>query len=205
MNFNRNHDYLTPVSKLSPVLSRSRRRLSLVQNDDFAFNAHRRNEAQADISKRRLSLIQIDDLVFCNSVFLKDAQFDNSIINEEEVSDNVKTDNVTSTESSDSQVDSVVEESRQNAIIDVSYDPIWKYTTNNSIMRYTFMRKLRKKVMLDLERHFEREVMHDRLFSCLRKFILLCSNNIYLVYILCNRNIFSSICYDFSIFPKHSL
>ena len=55
----------------------------------------------------------------------------------------------------------------------VSYKPIWKYTNNSSIMKYEWIRKLRGLIMLDLKRHFGREVLHDRLFSCLSMQILI--------------------------------
>lgn len=50
-----------------------------------------------------------------------------------------------------------------------SYDPLWKYTNNSSIMKYRWMRQLRNEILLDLKRHFGREVKHNRLFSCLCK------------------------------------
>ena len=48
-----------------------------------------------------------------------------------------------------------------------NYEPIWKFTDNPTVMKYKWIRKLRSKIMVDLKRHFGREVKHSRLFSCL--------------------------------------
>ena len=50
-----------------------------------------------------------------------------------------------------------------------SYEPLWKYTNNSSVMKYRWMRHLRNQILFDLKRHFGREVKHNRLFSCLCK------------------------------------
>ena len=54
-------------------------------------------------------------------------------------------------------------------INDDDYVPIWKFTKNSSVIQYEWVRKLRTKILLDLKRHFGREVKHNRLFSCLCK------------------------------------
>ena len=48
-----------------------------------------------------------------------------------------------------------------------NYEPIWKFTNNPTVIKYKWIRKLRSKIMVDLKRHFGREVKHSRLFSCL--------------------------------------
>ena len=47
-----------------------------------------------------------------------------------------------------------------------------KDENNGGWQKYEFMRVLRRKILIDLERHFGRKVEHDRLFSCLGN----CSN-----------------------------
>ena len=44
-----------------------------------------------------------------------------------------------------------------------------KKTNNNSMMRYKWIQQIRRIIITDLKRHFGREIIHDRLFSCLGK------------------------------------
>ena len=44
-----------------------------------------------------------------------------------------------------------------------------KKTNNHSMMRYKWIQQIRRIIITDLKRHFGREIMHDRLFSCLGK------------------------------------
>ena len=48
-------------------------------------------------------------------------------------------------------------------------DHMSKKTNNHSMMRYKWIQQIRRIIITDLKRHFGREIMHDRLFSCLGK------------------------------------
>ena len=127
------------------VIKSTPRRLSYVKNDDFAFPAHRESKLQ----------------------FGYPINIESGESNTDEYSGH------TSKVSNDVQSFGIANEQiHQEDSKSDYYGQIWKYSTNNSIMRYTFMRKLRKKILLDLERHFGRKVLHDRLFSCLGKLTL---------------------------------
>ena len=60
---------------------------------------------------------------------------------------------------------SIVDESTQNA----RCDQIVKEANNHIMMRYKWIQQIRRIIITDLKRHFGREIMHDRLFSCLGK------------------------------------
>ena len=156
----------------------SGRRLSLVNNDDFVFQASKRKKIEdiVDIAgvpipasnRRRLSLVNHDDFVFQSSKRKEINCDDRSHCqpNQSHVSNSIREEELS---------DTITHLSPQNVSFSANdsnkedYQPIWKHTDNPSIMRYRWMRTLRKKIMNDLTRHFGREVMHDRLFSCLCK------------------------------------
>ena len=125
------------------VIKSTPRRLSNIQNDDFIFHAHRQNQFQYDDT--------IDEV-------------ENTEPNTAQHSDNAPglSNGVQFVEIDNEQIHKGGSQSDYHG-------QIWKYSTNNSIMRFAFMRTLRGKILLDLERHFGRKVMHDRLFSCLCK------------------------------------
>ena len=119
----------------------NRRRLSLVQNDDCFFQSCKQNKRKGSRIKETKS-----------NEFAPSQQKESVIFNAlKEVNDIVI---------------AVPTKTDGNA---EDYHPIWKYSDNQSIMRYRWLRTLRTKIMRDLTRHFGREVMHDRLFSCLCK------------------------------------
>ena len=130
------------------------RRLSLIENDDFAFHAHKRkdvvpntkkfsagytNEAHFGNTQKDLS-IDLDARKHCKKVVIGDREKEDTKVS--------------------------------------YYEPIWKYTKNASVIRSTWIRKLRSKIITDLKRHFGREVMHDRLISCLSMYVLIFSYNV---------------------------
>ena len=127
----------------------NKRRLSLIKNDDFAFPSHKRKEQIA---------LNNDTINSQNSSYHEGSLSDipNSL-SRESVSPSVdyNHDKISAY--------SVAKPNGNNE----GYEPIWKYTNNPSIMRYKWIRQLRNKIMLDLKRHFGRDIMHDRLFSCL--------------------------------------
>ena len=127
----------------------NKRRLSLIKNDDFAFPSHKRKEQIA---------LNNDTIDSQNSSYHKGSLSDipNSL-SRESVSPSVDYNH-------DKISDYSVTKPNGN---NEGYEPIWKYTNNPSIMRYKWIRQLRSKIMLDLKRHFGRDIMHDRLFSCL--------------------------------------
>ena len=119
------------------VPSSNRRRLSLVQNDDFVFQSCKRKEIKSDdpalIEQNEYGISNLLKEVNSTTlpVLTQTAGFSANDINRED------------------------------------YHPIWKYSDNPSLMRYRWLRILRTKIMNDLTRHFGREVVHDRLLSCL--------------------------------------
>ena len=52
---------------------------------------------------------------------------------------------------------------------DKRYEHMSMKTNNYSMMRYKWIQQIRRIIITDLKRHFGREIMHDRLFSCLGK------------------------------------
>ena len=52
---------------------------------------------------------------------------------------------------------------------DKRYEHMSKKTNNHSMMRYKWIQQIRRIIITDLKRHFGREIIHDRLFSCLGK------------------------------------
>ena len=150
------------------------RRLSLIENDDFAFHAYKRkdvepvkkkesagytNEAHFGNSQKDLS-IDLDARKHCKKVVIGDGEKEDTKVG--------------------------------------YYEPIWKYTNNASVIRYTWIRKLRSKIITDLKRHFGREVMHDRLISCLSMYVLIFSYKVirYIIIIIALQaiNMYSFIC-----------
>ena len=127
------------------------RRLSLIENDDFAFHAHKRKDFESN--KKKFSAGNTNEAYFGNTQ--KDLSIDLD---------------------ARKHCKKVVIGDREKEDTKVSYyEPIWKYTNNASVIRYTWIRKLRSKIITDLKRHFGREVMHDRLISCLSMYVLIFS------------------------------
>ena len=121
------------------------RRLSFIENDDFAFHARRLKDSKPN--KKKFSAEYTNEAYFGNTK--KDLSIDldaRKDCKKVVIGDREKEDTMVS-----------------------HYEPIWKYTNNSSVIRYTWIRKLRSKIIADLKRHFGREVMHDRLISCLSK------------------------------------
>lgn len=149
-----NSDLLTSLDDINylHVTKSAPRRLSGVKNDDFVFHAHR----------------QIGKLHSGHPINIECGE-----------SNTVKYSDHASKVSNNTQFIGIDNEQNHEEETKSDYHgQIWKYSSNSSIMRYAFMRKLRKKILLDLERHFGRKVAHDRLFSCLCKLMLykkLCS------------------------------
>ena len=110
-------------------------------------------------NRRRLSLVQNDDCFFQSCKRKETKSNDHAPLNEQKESvifNALKDVN-----------DIVIAVPTQTAGNKEDYHPIWKYSDNPSIMRYRWLRTLRAKIMKDLTRHFGREVVHDRLLSCL--------------------------------------
>ena len=138
------------------------RRLSLIENDDFAFHAHKRKDVKPN--KKKFSAGYTNETYFGNKQ--KDLAIDldaRKDCEKEVIGDREKKDTKVS-----------------------HYEPIWKYTNNASVIRYTWIRKLRSKIITDLKRHFGREVMHDRLISCLSMYVLILSYSVIRYY--CNQH-----------------
>ena len=130
------------------------RRLSLIENDDFAFHAHKRKDVKPN--KKKFSAGYTNETYFGNKQ--KDLAIDldaRKDCEKEVIGDREKKDTKVS-----------------------HYEPIWKYTNNASVIRYTWIRKLRSKIITDLKRHFGREMMHDRLISCLSMYVLILSYSV---------------------------
>ena len=126
----------------------NQRRLSLIKNDDFVFPSHKRKEETTEIND-------------FNEV-------------KESFNDNKSNYSSASMGSATTTLDGGIHKSANGSSTNGNsnneiYEPIWKYTNNPSMMRYEWIRKIRGEIMLDLKRHFGREIMHDRLFSCLCK------------------------------------
>ena len=130
------------------------RRLSLIENDDFAFHAHKRKDIEPHKKKFSAGCT--------NEAYLGNTQKDLS--NDLDPRKDCKQVVIGDSEKEDTKVN--------------HYEPIWKYTNNASVIRYTWIRKLRKNIMADLKRHFGREVMHDRLISCLSMYVLIFSYSV---------------------------
>ena len=127
------------------------RRLSLIENDDFAFHAHKRKDVNPNMKK----------LPAC---YTNEAYFGNT---QKDLSTHLDA-------REDCKKVVIGDRDKEDANVN-HYDPIWKYTNNASVIRYTWLRKLRGKIITDLKRHFGREVMHDRLISCISMYVLILS------------------------------
>ena len=119
------------------VPTSNRRRLSLVKNDDCFFQSCARKEIKSDDH----ALIEQNECNISNAL-----------------KEGIKT---------TIQLPTQMVGFSANNIKKEDYHPIWKYSDNPSVMRYRWLRTLRTKIMMDLTRHFGREVVHDRLLSCL--------------------------------------
>ena len=140
------------------------RRLSLIENDDFAFHAHKRKDVKPH--KKKFSAGYTNEAYFGNTQ--KDLAIDLDARKDcKEV---------------------VIGDIEKESTKVSHYEPIWKYTNNASVIRYTWIRKLRKNIMADLKRHFGREVMHDRLISCLSMYVLIFSYSVIRYMYYCNQH-----------------
>ena len=127
----------------------NKRRLSLIKNDDFAFPSHKCKKQTTE-----------------NHDFIEVKQSSN-----DNQPNYPSASRVSATSSTDYGIANNGDGSLANANSNNGvYEPIWKYTNNPSLMRYKWIREVRSEIMLDLKRHFGREIMHDRLFSCLCKY-----------------------------------
>ena len=140
------------------------RRLSLIENDDFAFHAHKRKDIESNKKKFSAGCT--------NEAYLGNTQKDLS--SDLDARNDCKKVVIGDGEKEDTKVN--------------HYEPIWKYTNNASVIRYTWIRKLRKNIMADLKRHFGREVMHDRLISCLSMYVLILSYSVIRYKYYCNQH-----------------
>ena len=136
------------IHSLQVPTTSNKRRLSLIKNDDFAFPSHKRKEQTTEWS----------------DVISLQKQSNNEGSNY----DSVPREFALTAENNAINKNSNNSHNKENAE-DNRYDQIWKNSNDNSMMRYKWIRKLRNRIIMDLKRHFGREIMHDRLFSCLGK------------------------------------